>query len=181
MNKKVMAGAAALALLLLGGCAAPSERPGQATPSPTPSVTTESVAPASPTPSAPTPAPALANNWPALIANYPQVVEDLLKAGWTLEQVTAQAAIRTTKGEVPNATVKVAFGSTSGGDLVSTGDCKVISPQGECPSEGLVEGLLPIRQQQGGEPYLDYSKGVLIGFTADNQPFVIKDLTLKKR
>ncbi len=200
MNKKILAAAAALAVLL-GGCATPSERPGQASPTPAPAAstttTTETAEPAAtptPTPTetaepaaTPTPTPtesvepaatpALVNNWPALLASHPEVVTDLLKAGWTVEQVAAQAAIRTSAGKTPIATVKVAFGNTTGGDLISAGGCKT---SGTCPSGEVVEGLLPLVKTEG-EPLKDPSRRVLVVFTADNTPVVLHELTLKKR
>ena len=196
--RKIVLVAAIAAIVLLGGCAAPSERPGQATPSPTPtpSVTTssetaaptptptptESVEPAAtptPTPTEsvePAATPALVNNWPALLASHPEVVTDLLKAGWTLDQVAAQAAIRTSDGKVPDATVKVAFGNIAGGALRSTGDCKASS--GECPTNALVEGLLPLIKPEGEEPLRDPSRGVIVVAFSDGNP-VLLQLTLR--
>ena len=173
MNKITWAAVAALAVLL-GGCAAPSERPGQASPTPTP--TSSETAPATTTPAFAGEAPV--NNWVDLIRVHPEVKADLIEAGWTEEQIVAQAAIRTSGDKTPIATVKVAFGNAPGGDLRSTGACKASS--GTCPTNALIEGLLPLVETEG-EPLMDPSRGVLVGFTADNNPFVLKDLTLKKR
>lgn len=178
MNK-ALAGAAALALLLLGGCTAPSERPGQASPTPAPAASTTTPTPTESVASAATPTPALVNNWVDLLRVHPEVVTDLIEAGLSVEQVAAQAAIRTGAGLVPIATVKVAFGEASGGALRSTGDCKVSS--GACPTNALVEGLLPLIKPEGKEPLRDPSRGVLVVFNDDGHPRVLHGLNLNKR
>lgn len=171
----LVAAIAAIALLL-GGCTAPSGRPGQASPAPAPS---ETASPAPTTPAFAGEAPL--NNWKDLIRVYPEVKADLVKAGMTEDEVATQAALLVGK-KTPKATIKVAFGNAPGGDLASTGECK--SSSGTCPTVALIEGLLPVVTPEGEKPYRDYGekgKGLLIAFDGDGNHVVLYGLTLEKR